>query len=102
MSLVFPSKLPATASEGKILTEVWGIVNDNFVDESYNKNNWNKVKKEYLEKIQIGGDENALTKKMLGLLDDKYTRLLDKQYYESLWKYDAIGIGATSILDLTS
>jgi hypothetical protein len=28
-----------------------------------------------------------------GLLGDKYTRLLDKQIFESLWKYDAIGVG---------
>lgn len=26
-------------------------------------------------------------------LGDKYTRLLDQKFFESLWKYDAIGIG---------
>ena len=27
------------------------------------------------------------------MLGDKYTRLLDKAYFQSLFKYDAIGVG---------
>jgi Tricorn protease C1 domain len=83
----------AFASDGKVLNEVWTIVNDNFVDSTYNHNDWAKVKKDYTQRIVAGANEQELTKKMLSLLDDKYTRLLDKEYFESLWKYDAIGVG---------
>lgn len=81
------------ASDGKVLNEVWSIVNENFVDSTYNNNDWSKVKQDYIKRVESGGDEQELTKKMLSLLGDKYTRLLDKQYFESLWKYDAIGVG---------
>lgn len=81
------------ASDGKVLNEVWGIVNENFIDSSYNGNDWNKVLADNMKRIKMGADETELTKKMLSLLDDKYTRLLDKKYFESLWKYDALGVG---------
>ena len=80
-------------SDGKVLSEVWGIVNENFIDSAYNGNDWKKIKTDYMNRIKLGADETELTKKMLSLLDDKYTRLLDKKYFESLWKYDALGVG---------
>lgn len=77
----------------EVFNEVWSVVNDNFVDKTYNGNNWNGIKKEYSEKLNLGANEHEITKKVLSLLGDKYTRLLDKEYFESIWKYDAIGVG---------
>jgi hypothetical protein len=57
---------PALASDGKILNEVWGMVNEYFIDTTYNGNDWKKVQKDYSEKVLSGGDETKLTQKMLG------------------------------------
>ena len=83
----------ALASDAKVLNEAWKVIDDYYLDSSYNNNDWKLVQKEYTEKALLGGDESMLIKKMVGLLGDKYTRLLDKQYFRSLFKYDAIGIG---------
>jgi carboxyl-terminal processing protease len=85
---------PSYASNNHpIFDEVWKIVNDNFVDDTYANHNWQEIKEEYTRKLDDGADEKKLTEKMLGLLNDKYTRLLDKKFFESLWEYDAIGVG---------
>ena len=84
---------PSNAAGDLVFNEVWSVVHDNFVDKTYNGNDWDLIKKEYTEKLDQGANERELTKKMLGLLGDKYTRLLDKEYFESIWKYDAIGVG---------
>lgn len=83
---------PCIANDG-LLNEVWGIVNENYVDSTFNGNDWSKIKEDYSSKVNDGADERKLTVKMLSKLGDKYSRLLDKSYFESLWKYDAIGIG---------
>ena len=93
-SLFFgPGIEPSNALGEVVFNEVWSMVNENFVDKTYNGNDWDRVKKDYTEKLSQGANENEITKKMLGLLGDKYTRLLDKEYFESIWKYDAIGVG---------
>jgi carboxyl-terminal processing protease len=73
--------------------EVWHIVNNNFFDESFNGNDWNKIYHDYEAKLASGADEHLLAEKMIKKLGDKYTRILDKATYEGLWKYDAIGVG---------
>ena len=83
----------ASISNHPIFDEVWKIVDDNFVDNTYGNHDWKKIKEEYTRKLDDGADEKKLTEKMLGLLNDKYTRLLDKKFFESLWEYDAIGVG---------
>ena len=87
------SVAPSYATGEVVLNEVWNVVNENFVDKTFNGNDWNNVKKDYTEKLSQGANEVELTKKMVALLGDKYTRLLDKAYFESIWKYDAIGVG---------
>ena len=98
--------------EGKVFEEVWNNVNDNFFDDTYNKvgyethrfsvtpthtthntppsvtllyalqNNWQALHEDYAARIRQGADERKLTEKALGLLGDKYTRLLDKKVFE--------------------
>jgi len=83
----------AATSTHPLFDEVWSLANENFFDETFNGENWGKVKEDYISKLAQGADEEMLTKKLLGTLGDKYTRLLDKDMFESLWKYDAIGVG---------
>lgn len=76
-----------------LFNEVWNIVNTNYYDSTYNNNNWDNIKKDNIKLLVNGNDEEKVTQKMLSVLGDKYSRLLSKQLYESLWKYDAIGVG---------
>ena len=76
-----------------LFNEVWNIVNTNYYDSTYNNNNWENIKKDNIELLLNGNNEEKVTQKMLSVLGDKYSRLLSKQLYESLWKYDAIGVG---------
>lgn len=94
--LVFPSVCsPALAAEkGQVLNEVWKIVNDNFFDDRYNDVDWEAIKTDYAKRVADGANEGKLVRKMVSLLGDKYTRILDKEDYENLWKFDAIGVGA--------
>jgi carboxyl-terminal processing protease len=85
--------LQSNAVGDNIFNEVWSQVNQNYYDPTFNGNDWENIKTTYTKKLEMGADERALTEKMLKLLGDKYSRLLDKKYYESLWKYDAVGVG---------
>jgi len=84
---------PAYCLEYKLFDEVFSIVKDNFFDNTYNGNNIERLRVDYDTRLKQGAEETELTKNFLSLLGDKYTRLLDKEYFQSLWKYDAIGIG---------
>ena len=77
----------------KEFNEVWKITNENFYDSSHNNIDWMNIRNDYISRLESGADEHELTKKLVQLLGDKYTRLLDKSVFESLWKYDAIGVG---------
>lgn len=85
----------------RIFEEVWKNVNENFYDDKFNHHDWNQVKEDYFKKISNGGNDQALANSALQLLDDKYTRLVDKTRYEALWKFDAIGIGLLFQSDAT-
>lgn len=80
------------ASSGKfpLFNEVWSLVNENYIEPV---SDWDAVYQDSIQKLESGADEILLTKKVLKRLGDKYTRILDKSFYESLWKYDAIGVG---------
>jgi carboxyl-terminal processing protease len=76
-----------------LFEEVWDSLSENYFDDTYNGQDWGKLKKETLSKLDSGGDEHAVLKKLLASLGDKYTRLVDKKAFEALFKYDAIGVG---------
>ncbi len=76
-----------------LFEEVWNNVNENFFDDTFNGQDWNKVKADTVEKLDSGADEHKLISKVLSSLGDKYTRFVDKKTFEALFKYDAIGVG---------
>lgn len=80
-------------SQYQEFSEVWKLSNENFFDSTHNNHDWEKIRIEYINRLRNGADEHELTKKLVQLLGDKYSRLLDKNVFESLWKYDAIGVG---------
>ena len=68
-------------------------MNENFYDNTFNGQNWRRVKADAGRKLDEGADEHKLIAKVLSGLGDKYTRLVDKKTFENLFKYDAIGVG---------
>lgn len=94
---LFNHPLLAYSSEGSpklsVFEEVWSSVDENFYSDTFNEDEWKKIKKDYEAKVQRGGDESALAREIVSKLGDKYTRLVDKKQFEALYKYDAIGVG---------
>jgi carboxyl-terminal processing protease len=68
-----------------IVDEAWQIVNSEYVDGTFNKSNWEKVRTEYLSK-EYKSKEEAYTsvRQMLAKLKDPYTRFMDPKAYASM------------------
>jgi carboxyl-terminal processing protease len=79
--------LPASAltEEQQLFNEAWRIVNQAFVDETFNGQNWSLVRQKAL-KQPLPDREATYTaiQQMLGGLGDPFTRLLKPEQYRSL------------------
>lgn len=89
-----------------VLDEVWTLVSKYYVDNTYNSQDWYKVRDAYESRliIQPDGsydDEEAmkLATAMVRSLGDKYSRILDREAYARIQKFDLIGVGATLMPD---
>ncbi|MDB9445533.1 carboxyl-terminal processing protease CtpA [Anabaena sp. CS-542/02] len=75
----------ALTDEQKLVSEVWRIVNRNYLDETFNYQNWSGVRQKILEKpIKNQEAAYAAIRKMLQTLGDPFTRFLDPEQYRSL------------------
>ncbi|MDB9539216.1 S41 family peptidase [Anabaenopsis tanganyikae CS-531] len=75
----------ALTDEQKLVSEVWRIVNRNYLDETFNHQNWSAVRQKILEKpIKNPEAAYAAIRKMLQTLGDPFTRFLDPEQYRSL------------------
>ncbi len=85
---VFPLWTPsalALTEEQKLFSEAWRIVSQAYVDESFNDQDWWMVRQKALEKRLDNREATyAAIEKMLGSLDDPFTRLLKPNQYRSL------------------
>lgn len=71
--------------EEKIFLQAWRIVNQAYLDETFNEQNWWFVRERFLEKDF--SDRSATyeaIEEMLATLDDPFTRLLRPEQYRSL------------------
>jgi carboxyl-terminal processing protease len=84
---------PALSAGFPVFEEAWNIVNDNFYDPPYNKQDWKAERQKYEARLAQGADEEKVTRQMLASLGDKYTHVLNRQSFADLWKFDAIGVG---------
>jgi carboxyl-terminal processing protease len=68
-----------------VLDEAWQIVNREYVDETFNRVDWQQVRQRLLEK-NYTSREQAYTalRKELEKLSDPYTRFMDPKQYEAL------------------
>lgn len=100
-----PSPLPSPTTvetRAGVLDEVWRLVSKYYVDKTYNGKDWNAIRERYESQDTATGEEDSsktmsLAKSMVSNLGDKYSRILDKESYERIQKFDLIGVGATLI-----
>jgi carboxyl-terminal processing protease len=81
-----------------LIDEVWQIVNREYVDGTFNKNDWQKVRRELLSrKYNNNLEAHAAIRQTLQKLNDPYTRFMDPRQFESLNSQTngEVGIGIT-------
>lgn len=68
-----------------VLDEAWQLVNREYVDETFNQNDWQTVRQDLLSQEYADLDEayEAL-RESLGILDDPYTRFMTPEEFQEL------------------
>ncbi|MGQ4649773.1 carboxyl-terminal processing protease CtpA [Lyngbya aestuarii] len=78
---------PASAftNEQQLFSQAWRIVSQAYLDDTFNSQNWWLLRQHSLQKrLQNREATYAAIEKMLGSLDDPFTRLLKPEQYRSL------------------
>jgi carboxyl-terminal processing protease len=93
-----------TTSKKTAYDETWTLIKKYALDQSFHGQNWDEAYKKYSNGIDLSNtdDEERImkaTKNLVGSLDDKYSRILDKNAYAMIQKFDLIGVGATLMPD---
>ncbi|MDF5730848.1 MAG: S41 family peptidase [Rhizonema sp. PD38] len=82
-----------------LIDEVWQIVDHSYVDGTFNKLDWQNVRREYLSKSYSSNQEAYKSiREMLKKLDDPYTRFMNPEEFKSLQvdtSGELTGIGIT-------
>jgi len=80
-----PKCAHALSEPQKLVAEAWRVVNQSFVDQSFNGVDWFKIRMKNVKKPMSTMDDAYETiRGMLKLLDDPYTRFLSPAQLESL------------------
>ena len=75
----------ALTQEQQILNEAWRIVNNAYVDDTFNHQNWWLARQKALKQPLSNREETyTAIQKMVGILDDPFTRFLKPDQYKSL------------------
>jgi carboxyl-terminal processing protease len=85
--------------------EAWGLVKKYALDQKYNGQDWDEAYRKYSKDISTSTDEGQImkaTSNLIGSLGDKYSRVLDKDSYARIQKFDLIGVGVTLMPHPTS
>lgn len=66
--------------------EVWQIINHQYVDTSFNNNDWLKVRQEFVKDAAYENQEDAYKaiRDMLGKLEDPYTRFMNPEEFQNM------------------
>lgn len=72
-------------SPKQLIDEVWQVINNEYVDGTFNGTDWRTVRSQYLRKdYQTRQDAYKAVREMLEKLDDPYTRFMDPEEFKSL------------------
>lgn len=84
-SIFFAPTAMAFTEEQKLILQSWRIVNQSYVDETFNNQNWWLMRQNYIKKPLNDREQTYdAIEKMLASLNDPYTRLLRPDQYHSL------------------
>lgn len=77
--------LGLNSSPKELIDEVWQIINRNYVDATFNGQDWRQLRTDYLER-SYGEPEAAYEaiEEMLGVLEDPYTRFMDPKEFQDM------------------
>jgi carboxyl-terminal processing protease len=85
------------------LDEVWQIVNQRYVDGSFNKNDWQSIRREYLDRKYTSKEQvHTAIREMLKKLGDPYTRFMNPEEFKNLKVQTSgqlVGVGIQLSLD---
>ncbi len=72
-------------SPKELIDEVWQLIDRNYVDATFNQNDWRAVRQEYLGRAYTDREQayDAI-REMLGKLNDPYTRFMDPQEFKNM------------------
>jgi carboxyl-terminal processing protease len=75
----------AFTEEQKLILQSWRLVNQSYIDETFNHQNWWQVRQKYLKKPLVSREETySAIEEMLASLDEPFTRLLRPDRYHNL------------------
>jgi carboxyl-terminal processing protease len=80
------------------LDQVWTLINKYYIDRTFNGQDWDAAYDKYkvpYAKTTNEEQQMGLITEMVKSLGDKYSRMLDREMYTAIQKYDLIGVGVT-------
>jgi carboxyl-terminal processing protease len=84
-SLFWTPSASAFTDEQKLIMQSWRIVNQSYLDDTFNNQNWWLLREKILKKpFKSKEDAYKAIEEMLATLDDPYTRLMRPEQYHSL------------------
>lgn len=79
------ASFPDSSNPKELIDQVWQIVNNTYVDATFNQVDWRAVRSEYLKKDYASSeDAYAAIREMLQPLEDPYTRFMNPQEFQSM------------------
>ena len=92
VSVLSSPSLPALATdygaltnEQKLVAEAWRLVDNSYLDRTFNHQDWFKLRQDYVTRKYKNMDQaRQAIDEMVGTLGDKYTRYLPPQKFQSL------------------
>lgn len=72
-------------SPKELIDEVWQLIDRNYVDGTFNQNDWRAVRQEYLGRAYSNKEQAyEAIREMLGRLEDPYTRFMDPEEFKNM------------------
>lgn len=89
LTLLTASNMPSWANfkdaQHELIDEVWQVVNREYVDSSFNRQDWAETRRKYIAKdYKSNEDAYKGIREMLRTLGDPYTRFMDPKQYSSM------------------
>lgn len=72
----------STVNPQRIYNRVWEIIKEEYYDQDYNHQDWDRWKKRYDGKLKTLDDSHKAVETMLASLGDRYTRFLDRDAFD--------------------